>query len=190
MGMTWGQWQGATATSRAVSIGGPVRPATDFHVSLDWLTPSEVYSIFYATFGLDSVNPLCPNAERLLPVPSMFNNQQPTRPHSSPMSRGRLISTDGWKGTSLTRNKCSCRSSITSMGIPISARTLRRRPRFTKTISCEVNGDGRSALRQLGPGCNKPTVHRCESQQDPNLRRRRCTVTCAFTSSACAPGSA
>lgn len=77
MGMTWGQWQGATATSRAVSIGGPLHPATDFHVSLDGLIPSGVYSIFYATFGPDSVNPLCPNAERILPVPSIFKNQQP-----------------------------------------------------------------------------------------------------------------
>lgn len=81
MGMTWGQWQGATATSRAVSIGGPLHPATDFHVSLDGLIPSGVYSIFYATFGPDSQNPLWEPAlsarlsgsyrESLIEIPSL-----------------------------------------------------------------------------------------------------------------------
>jgi hypothetical protein len=69
--VTWGQFRSATATARAHQTGGP-RPRTDVRLDLAGLIPRGVYSVFYATFTPDSRNPLCPNAERTLPLVESF----------------------------------------------------------------------------------------------------------------------
>ena len=66
LGVNWGQFTGATATSRAHRVGG----ATDVRIDLAGLIPNGVYSIFYGTIGPDSENPLCPGVERTLPLSS------------------------------------------------------------------------------------------------------------------------
>lgn len=77
--VTWGEWQAATGASKAIQIGGPNRPSTDVKLDLEGLIPSGVYSVFYGTFGPDSENPLCPDVERTLALPSIFGKQQPDR---------------------------------------------------------------------------------------------------------------
>ncbi len=69
--LTWGRWSAATATSRAATIGGPEGRRTDVRLSMQGLVPLGVYSIFWATLGPDSVQPLCPNVERLLPLDAL-----------------------------------------------------------------------------------------------------------------------
>lgn len=75
LGITWGQFRSATATSRAHCPAGGTR--TDVRLRMGNLLPNGVYSVFYATFGPDSRNPLCPNAERLLPLTSKDPRQTP-----------------------------------------------------------------------------------------------------------------
>ncbi len=77
LGLTWGEWQAATASSKAIQIGGPNRPTTDFQLRFDGLVPGGVYSVFYGTFGPDSENPLCPDVERTIGLPSLLKKQQP-----------------------------------------------------------------------------------------------------------------
>ncbi len=68
LGITWGEWQLATATSRVNQIGGPIAPRTQVRIDLAGLVPHGVYSIFYGTLGPDTENPKCPGVERTLPV--------------------------------------------------------------------------------------------------------------------------
>jgi hypothetical protein len=75
LGITWGQFRSATATSRAHCPAGGTR--TDVRLRMGNLVPNGVYSVFYATFEPDSRNPLCPNAERLLPLTSKDPQQAP-----------------------------------------------------------------------------------------------------------------
>lgn len=66
--ITWGAWSAATATSRVATIGGPDGRRTDVRLSLSNLVPEGVYSVFWATLGPDSEQPLCPGVERTLPL--------------------------------------------------------------------------------------------------------------------------
>ena len=66
--VTWAEWSAATAASRASTIGGPDGPRTDVRISLRGLIPNGLYSIFWQTTAPDSVHPLCPGVERLLPL--------------------------------------------------------------------------------------------------------------------------
>ncbi len=68
LGITWGEWQRGSATSRVNQVGGASNPRSDVRIDLIGLIPGGVYSIFYATIGPDSVNPKCPGVERLLPL--------------------------------------------------------------------------------------------------------------------------
>jgi hypothetical protein len=68
MEMTWGEWSAATATSRALVIGGPDHRRTDVRLSLSGLVPGGLYSVFWGTLGPDSEQPLCPGVERTLPL--------------------------------------------------------------------------------------------------------------------------
>jgi len=68
LGVTWGQWQGARATSRVSQTGGTSSPRSRVRIDLTGLVPGGVYSIFYATIGPDTVNPKCPGVERMLPL--------------------------------------------------------------------------------------------------------------------------
>lgn len=73
LGITWGQWTGASATSAMRVRGG----RTDTELAFSGLVPNGVYSVFYVTLGPDSENPLCPGVERALPLTSRDRRQQP-----------------------------------------------------------------------------------------------------------------
>jgi hypothetical protein len=75
MNVTWGEWQHATASSRAHCTAGGDR--TDVRVRLSGLIPGGVYSLFYGTLQPDSENPLCTGVERTLPLVSKDADQQP-----------------------------------------------------------------------------------------------------------------
>jgi hypothetical protein len=64
IGVTWGQWQGASALSRAQVIGGPNTPTTDVRLELRGLIPGGLYQVYWSTLGPDSANPACPSVER------------------------------------------------------------------------------------------------------------------------------
>jgi hypothetical protein len=70
---TWGEFRRAKASSRMRCSGG----RTDVRIRLNGLIPDGVYSIFHGTFQPDSVNPLCPNVERTLALPSKDCHQEP-----------------------------------------------------------------------------------------------------------------
>jgi hypothetical protein len=76
LGVTWGQWQAATANSTARAQGGPNHPRTDVRIQLSGLIPGGVYSIFYLTLGPDSENPLCPGVERGLALTAFKPDRQ------------------------------------------------------------------------------------------------------------------
>jgi hypothetical protein len=77
LGVTWGEWQSASATAKAHHVGGPARPSTHVRIRLSGLIPGGVYSVFYGTFGPDSEHPLCPGVERTLPLEPRNPNQSP-----------------------------------------------------------------------------------------------------------------
>lgn len=76
LGITWGGWTAATATSTARTIGGP-SPRTEVDQHYTHLVPGGVYSVFWGTLLPDSENPACPGVERTLPMTSADPNQQP-----------------------------------------------------------------------------------------------------------------
>jgi hypothetical protein len=70
LGLSWGDWQTASARSR---VSCKSDGNTDIRVRLSNLRPNAVYSLFYRTFGPDSINPLCITQERSLVVPERCN---------------------------------------------------------------------------------------------------------------------
>jgi len=80
--LTWVEWQGASASSRAQTKDGGGEPVTDVRVRLSGLIPGSVYSVFYGTFGPDSDHPLCQGVERTLPLTAF----QPERQQPDPSS--------------------------------------------------------------------------------------------------------
>jgi hypothetical protein len=70
MGLSWGDWQTASARSR---VSCKSDGNTDIRVRLSNLRPNAVYSLFYRTFGPDSINPLCIAQERSLVVAERCN---------------------------------------------------------------------------------------------------------------------
>lgn len=76
MGLTWGQFASASAVAKAKSVGGAASPRTDAALEFSGLVPNGVYSVFYLTFGPDSLNPLCPNVERALPLTATHPERQ------------------------------------------------------------------------------------------------------------------
>ncbi len=75
LGLTWGQWTTASATS-TMRVNGH---HTTADLALRGLVPNGVYSVFYVTLGPDSENPLCQNVERALPFTSTDKRQLPDR---------------------------------------------------------------------------------------------------------------
>jgi len=65
LGLTWGEFLAATASSRVSCHNGE----TSIRIDFAGLIPQSTYSVFYRTFGPDSINPVCPTAERSLVVP-------------------------------------------------------------------------------------------------------------------------
>ena len=80
LGVTWGEWQSASATSRVQCKNDGTM---DVRVRLSGLIPNAVYSLFYRTFGPDSINPFCPNEERSLVVPGPCNGPNCPNPPNS-----------------------------------------------------------------------------------------------------------
>jgi hypothetical protein len=76
VGATWGQFEGASATATAHCIGNPAAPRTSARITLTGLIPGGIYSVFYATFGPDTDNPLCPGVERTLALTSFHPEGQ------------------------------------------------------------------------------------------------------------------
>jgi hypothetical protein len=71
--LTWGDWKRASAEATALTAGH----WTQVRLRLSGLVPGGVYSAFYATLEPDSRNPLCPNAERGLPLIAVSPRQAP-----------------------------------------------------------------------------------------------------------------
>jgi hypothetical protein len=82
LGVTWGQFEGASATATAHCIGNPTAPRTSVRITLTGLIPGGIYSIFYATFEPDTHNPLCPGVERTLPLTAFHPESQLPDPSS------------------------------------------------------------------------------------------------------------
>jgi hypothetical protein len=82
MGLTWGEWSAATATSRASVVGGPNDPRTDIRLSLSGLVPGGLYSVYWGTLGPDSEQPLCPGVERTLPVDALGSTAKAPAPNA------------------------------------------------------------------------------------------------------------
>ena len=76
LGLTWGQWSAAAATS-TVRVSGGRSARTDVRLDFSGLVPSGVYSVFWGTLSPDSENPLCPGVERTLALPSVDPGQLP-----------------------------------------------------------------------------------------------------------------
>lgn len=76
LGVTWGEWLAATATSEVRTVGQP-ELHTQVSLAFENLVPDGVYSVFWFTIGPDSVNPLCVGVERSLPLPSIDPTQAP-----------------------------------------------------------------------------------------------------------------
>ena len=76
LGLTWGEWSAASATS-AVRTSGKSNPRTDVRLKFSSLVPRGTYSVFWGTLNPDSENPLCPGVERTLALPSVDRDQMP-----------------------------------------------------------------------------------------------------------------
>jgi hypothetical protein len=76
LGLTWGQWRSATATSLAKTIRRRGTDYTDIRLALSGLIPGGVYSLFYRTFGPDSANPLCPAVDPLIALTARHPERQ------------------------------------------------------------------------------------------------------------------
>jgi hypothetical protein len=59
LGLSWEQFSAATATSDGWISTHGASDFTNFWVQLSGLIPNGVYSLFYRSFGPDSVNPVC-----------------------------------------------------------------------------------------------------------------------------------
>ena len=88
LGLTWGQWSAASATSD-VRSGGLLRPRTDIRLTFTGLVPNGVYSVFWGTLQPDSENPLCPGVERTLALPSTDARQKPDASSFVASSKGK-----------------------------------------------------------------------------------------------------
>jgi hypothetical protein len=84
LGLTWGDWKRASATSTAHVAG----PWTQVQIELTGLVPGGVYSLFYINLGPDSENPACPGVERGLPLLS-------SKPHQAPDASSFVAGSDG-----------------------------------------------------------------------------------------------
>lgn len=60
LNLTWGQFEGASATSLAKTVTDLGSTATDIEITLTGLIPGGTYSLFYVTISPNSVNPVCP----------------------------------------------------------------------------------------------------------------------------------
>ena len=82
LGLTWGQFEAASATSYARTVTRSGVSRTDIRITMAGLIPNGVYSLFYRTFTPDSVNPICPAVESLVALPARFPLRQKPDPSS------------------------------------------------------------------------------------------------------------
>lgn len=82
LGLTWGDWQAATATTSAKKTGH----STDIRIDMAGLIPGGIYSVFYGTLNPDSENPLCPGVERTLALTA--KKAKPSGPDASSFTAG------------------------------------------------------------------------------------------------------
>jgi hypothetical protein len=82
LGLSWGQWSSATASSLVNTVTKHGIDYTDFRIMLNGLIPSGVYSLFYRTFSPDSANPICPVVDPLIALPARFPQRQTPDPYS------------------------------------------------------------------------------------------------------------
>jgi hypothetical protein len=82
LGLTWGQFDAATATSYAWTLTRRGTTRTDLRITMAGLIPNGVYSLFYRTFGPDTANPICPAVESLVALPARFPHRQKPDPSS------------------------------------------------------------------------------------------------------------
>ena len=78
LGVTWGEWSQATATSTAHATG----KGTDVRMQLAGLVPGGLYSIFWGTLQPDSEHPGCPGVERTLPLDAFHPDASAPAPNA------------------------------------------------------------------------------------------------------------
>jgi hypothetical protein len=87
LNLTWGEFSSATAKSYAWTVTHNGTTHTEFLIGLSGLVPNGVYSLFYRTFGPDSNNPFCPNAEPSVALTAAFPHLQKPDPDSFTATR-------------------------------------------------------------------------------------------------------
>jgi hypothetical protein len=76
LGVTWGEFRSAAASSIVRCAGSADHPRSDVRIQFVGLIPGGVYSVFYGTLEPDSENPLCPGVERTLPLTAFRPHRQ------------------------------------------------------------------------------------------------------------------
>jgi hypothetical protein len=82
LGVTWGTWRSAAATSLAKRVMTASGPASDFKITLGGLIHGATYSLFYETFNPDSKNPVCPAVEPSIELTARHPGSQHPAPGS------------------------------------------------------------------------------------------------------------
>ena len=104
LGITWGEWAGAAATSTVRTAGD----RTDVRLELSGLVPGGLYSVFWGTIDPDSENPLCPGVERTLALPAFLpRTRTRIRPRSWPAATAVPITAAGSTGPCSTQRRSS-----------------------------------------------------------------------------------
>jgi hypothetical protein len=145
LGLTFGKWQRATATSLAELIQRHGTDQTDVLLTLKGLMPNEVYSLFYETFGPDSANPVCPAVERLVALPAL--HPSPAQPDDD------SFVTDASGKSKFHARVAGDLLAAQRLNIVViahfDAKTYGPVPNRGESINCSTNGYGSTAARQL-----------------------------------------
>jgi hypothetical protein len=78
LNLIWGQWMTTTATA----VAQTERDDTNIEITMSGLIPNGVYSLFYRTFGPDSVNPICGAIDPVVALTARFPDRQLPDPYS------------------------------------------------------------------------------------------------------------
>jgi hypothetical protein len=105
LGITWGAWTAASATSEVRTSGKAKSARTDVRLRFSGLVPGGVYSVFWGTLSPDSENPLCPGVERTLALPSVDSGQEPDASSFVAGSDGTAAFRGGLSGNLLTASQ-------------------------------------------------------------------------------------
>jgi hypothetical protein len=145
LGVTWGQWRVATATSLAKTVTTQRGPATDFKITLGKLIPRGTYSLFYETLQPDSANPVCPTTDRLIELIA----RHPASQHPAP---GSFVA-DGGGGASFHARVAGNLFAPQSLHVIViydfSGKTYGRLPNYGESRDCHRSSFGVDAMRQM-----------------------------------------